>query len=561
MNQELQTYIGAQIPELATSLQKSIKDLSSVVVPYNDIVYWLSDFAVTANKTNFALSKTRPDFEQIKQQFIARLRQRDSWRDLIQAGVGETLLEFVAAVGDYGQTSILRAYQETSYDARLTSSVYTITRFLGVHIDRKIPAETIVNLYGEDGDELHNLPIPSFSQFQINGIPFFNRETIVFNNNTVDTPLEVKLYQGQITVEFFTSYGTPFQTLEIGNNDYKVADEDVYCFVNDRDTFKRTTEGLWHYEESDKVFFEQTTPNGNVEILFGNSVYGAIPGINETITFIYALTEGDAANSTTPNQQVDLVDLNTSVPDRIKNADPEKLDAILTETVTKVRGVTKTPIYNGGSEKTKDFYATLGPGIRASNKRMVTRPDHRAQAMRFPNIADVLLQGQRELARYKIGWTNVCGVTAIKKDGTLLTDDEWKAYEEYLISLEIWRVDFKRLDPEPVYIDFSGDIYCTQSSDLTNIKTFIESNVREFFRPKLGIIGKSVFENDAETLYKFEYGNSRVDYVQNVKPTQDNILRKYGFSPQYPVLRNYNCNAFYSTRSYPSVSPKVIGTV
>lgn len=557
---DLQVFISAEIPDLATALQANILADKGVTVDYSSLVQYLSQYVVDTREAYLELSKIKPSFESIKGQLQAYLRQKDSWRDLIQAGVGETLLEFIAAIGDYGQTSIQRAYQEGSFDARLTSSVYTLTRFLGVHIDRKIPAQVNVALWEDPDHPLSGVAIPSLSQWSVNGLPFFNRDPIVLNGNTADNPYNVTLYQGQIQVETFLSTGTPFQVMEIGFNDYRVADKDVYCFIDNNTEYQRIIDGLWHYEKDDLVFAEDTTGNGNVEITFGNSVYGKTPGINSLISFVYALTDGSAQNTTAKDLVVALVDTNDTVPDRIKTSTSnELLDA--KNNLRTLIGITTSAIFNGSDEKSKEFYAAIAPGIRAANERTVTRPDHRALGMDFPNVADVLFQGQKELNPRKTAWTNVVGVTVLKNDGTLFTDDEWFSYVDYLTNLEIGRVEFFRIDPQPVYFDFYGDVYCTQKTDLVNIKSFIQANVAEFFRPKIGIIGRSVYENDAETLYKFRYASMEVDYVQNVTPNTDTILNRNGFTPQYPVLRSFDCKTYYSVRSYNSLTPKIIGTV
>jgi hypothetical protein len=560
MSNDLQVVINAEIPDLALALQAKIANTSNITIDYSLLVQFLSDFVVANKELNLELNRIKPSFESIKSQMQAYLRQKDSWRDLIQAGVGETLLEFIAAIGDYGQTSIQRAYQETSLDARLTSSIYTITRFLGVHVDRKIPSQVNVSLWEDPEKPLSGIAIPSLSQWSVNGTAFFNRDPIVINGETQDNPYVATLYQGQIQVETFLSTGTPFQVMELGFNDYRVADQDVYCFMDNNVVYERVIDGLWHYDKNDLVFQEDTTGNGNVEVTFGNSLYGKIPEINSIIAFVYALTEGSATNTTDTNLDVNLIDTNDVVTDRIKaNTSNALIDA--KNLLRSIQGTTTSAIFNGADEKSKEFYSALAPGIRAAGKRVVTRPDHRALGMDFPNVADVLFQGQRELNPKKTAWTNIVGVTVLKNDGTVFTADEWNSYVEYLTTLEIWRAQFIRIDPVPVYFDFYGDVYCTQQTDLVNIKSFIQSNVAEFFRPKLGIIGKSVFENDAETLYKFEYANMKVDYVQNVTPTTDKILTKIGFTPQYPVLRTFDCKTYYSTRSYNSITPKILGTI
>ena len=551
-NTDLQVYINADIPELASSIKTRLKEDKNVDIEFNVLVQYLSDFVVDTRETYLELSKISPSFESIKGQMIAKLRQKPSWSILLQAGVGETLLEFIAAIGDYGQTSIQRAYEETSLDARLTSSIYTITRFLGVHIDRKVPATVNVNLWEDLDTPLLGAAIPSLSQWAINGVPFFNRTPIILNGATEDNPLAATLYQGRIQVESFVSTGSPFQYMEIGFNDYTVADKDVYCYINNNIEYKGITDGIWHYNKNDMVFSSQTTGNGNVEITFGNSVYGKIPSVNSLIAFVYALTDGEASNTSNTNLTVELIDTNDYVPDRIKtDTTNDLLDA--KNKLRTIQGATTSAIFDGGDEKTKEFYAAVAPGIRASGGRAVTRPDHRALGLDFPKVVDVLFQGQKELNPTRPSFMNIVGVTVLTNSGLPLTNTEWLDYLNYLESIEIWRANVMRIDPTPVYFDVYGDIYCTKGSDLTNVSPYVEYNVNQFFTPQLGSLGRSVFETDAESMLKFKYGNMTVDYVQNVKPDYDTILTK----TQFPMLRSFDCTVHYSPRNYSSVPPKV----
>lgn len=554
METSLKSYISTDIPPFAEALQKRIFEESSIQIDVAKLTQYISDYEALTEQSRLELSKTRPDFESIKSQFMAHLRQKDSWRDLIQAGVGETLLEFVAAIGDYGQTSILRAYQETTFDARLTSSVYTLTRSLGVHIERKQPASVPVYLYGDEPSSLGDYAIPSLSQFEVGGVPFFNRETIIFNNNTIENPLEVTLYQGSVRIETFLSSGTPYQSVEIGENDYRVSDKDVYCYLDETEKYKGITDGLWHYTKSDKIFYSNTTPQGNVEILFGNSVNGKIPEIDKIICFIYVLTDGAAANSTQVNQTVSLVDINTSVPDKIRNSNADVVDATIAALRANVIGTTTGPVFNGEDERDKEFYAALAPSIRASGNRAVTRPDHYALGLSFPNIADVYFQGQKELGRYDRNLINVVGVTVLTKNGLPFTDAEWEAYTDYLETIEIHRVNYLRIDPDPVVINVAGDVYCTRDSNKTNVGSFLNYQLVDFFKLQRGSLGKSIYSNDIQDILKFNYNDMHVDYAINVFPQIDYVLTR----TQYPVLGTVDISVNYSDRSYRSVPPRIL---
>lgn len=555
MSQTFRPYIGAEIPPLAEDLRARLLSEMDVEVAFEVLAAWLSDFAETVYKENLKLSRTRPDFENIKQQFITKLRQSNAWKDIIPAGGGETLLEFIAAIGDYGQTSILRAYDENAYDsARLTSGIYRITRTLGVHIDRRLPAQVQVSLWGSN---IGDLAIPSLSQFTVGGISFFNRDTIQFDDNTESNPKIVTLYQGEITTASYTSNGAPFQSFEVGFNDYSISNEDIFCFTDDPNiNYTRILDGPWHYRNGERIFWENTTPNGNVEILLGNGIYGAIPPLGSTLNFVYARNEGATVNTTSLNLPVDLISVNTVVPDRIRQSTPEQEDEIIDTLLSIVGGISISPIKYGDFEKDKEFYRHVGPSIRAANKKMVTRPDHYALGLGFPGVVDVYFQGQRELGRTNRNYINVVGVTVLKRDGTIMSAVEWADYVKYLEEREIWRVNYIRIDPEPVPLNVKGIVYVTRDSDKTNVGSFLKFRLAEFFKIQRGSLGRSVYRNDIEDIMKFKYGSMNVDYAQVINPKIDTILTKL----QYPVLGTPEITVEYSDRSFNIIPPRIVGS-
>ena len=176
-------YLSARIPLLAADILAHLRTKFGNLntISHDEIMLWLHEYASSIESKPVDLAFVRPDYESIKQQLQSRLIEKGSWKDLIQAGVGETLLEFIASIGAFSQLSIQRSLQESMLDtARLTSSVYTIARMLGVHINRKTPAKVEVTLTG-DGTYMQ---IPRYSQFEIAGVPYFNRTAITMTDRT-----------------------------------------------------------------------------------------------------------------------------------------------------------------------------------------------------------------------------------------------------------------------------------------------------------------------------------------------------------------------------------------
>ena len=81
-----------------------------------------------------SLSTVNPDFADLVVQFQAKLASVDAWRDLLTTATGQTLIEFIAGVGELDQYAIERIFQEMFTEtARLDSSIYGITKMLYYH--------------------------------------------------------------------------------------------------------------------------------------------------------------------------------------------------------------------------------------------------------------------------------------------------------------------------------------------------------------------------------------------------------------------------------------------
>ena len=556
MTVTLQPYIGAEIPTLTDSLRASVKQKYGQDIPFEVMAAWLSAFVDSHQKEHFTLSRTRPDFEGIKIQFIARVRQTKGWKDVIQAGWAQTLAEFFAAIGDYGQNSIMRAYQESGIDARLSSSIYMQMRSLGVHIDRVKPAQVQVSLFG---DGLAAQTIPELSSFSIGQDTFFNREPIQFNyNTTAETALSVTLWQGAIQTEACISRGVPFQYFEIGDENSNISNSDLYCFTATGEPYQDVQDGLWGYAPEAAVFYSNMTPSGNVEILFGNNVYGKIPDIDTVLYVMYAESRGSDANNAQINQVVSLNDINENVPHRIRNTATQTISDQIEFLTTAVQGVTTSAVMNGEALKDKEFYRAVGPAIRASKGRMVNRQDHYAQGLRYPKLVDIRFQGQKEYAPHDRRFTNVIHVTPLLDSGLPMTDAEWAMFVDYLTNISIWGrgIEYIKINATPRYFDVAGDVYMTKDSSLANVESYLRYTFSDFFRIQRGSLGRSVYGSDLESRFKFKYADMNVDFVQNIKPSacEDTIL---GIT-EYPVLRSFTPKVFLSGRDAKFAPPREV---
>ena len=140
------------------------------------------------------LSTVKPDFDSILLQLQLYLQAKGTWSDLYTSGTGETLMEMMAAVGTLNQFAIESAAREgTLTTAVRDSSIYAITRMLGVRIHRKSPSGVSVKLTRKDSTFADS--IATFTQFDINGAGFFNRNPLMFVQGSLQAA--ERLFYGQ----------------------------------------------------------------------------------------------------------------------------------------------------------------------------------------------------------------------------------------------------------------------------------------------------------------------------------------------------------------------------
>ena len=539
----IQPYVSAPTVDLANFIFKALKDMpSNYTLAYQDLISIISNFSQTNDVVTLQLSDVRPDFESIKQQFQSELSKRDSWKDIIQSGGGATVLDFISSVGAYGQSGIFNALQEANLDtAVLTSSIYSIMRMLGVHIRRKIPAKVTVKLYNSS-----TIPIvvPTLTQFIVGDKSFFNRLSIIIPSGS--EPIEADLYQGTVSYDAIISNGYPYQRFELGENQFDVSDQDVYAFQINGTTWTSITDGLYNYGPTDKVFYSQSTPEGNVEILLGNNIYGKIPPTGEILAFTFVTTDGDISNSSTINGFVNISGFNPYVPDRTQLSTDESTQTQMDLIKSSITGESITIIDGGAAAKDKNHYQAVGPFLSSGKKGMIRKSEHYAVGLEFPGISDVLFRNQKDVAPYNRNLINVVYVTPLMTNSVPMTATQWNDFVAFLNTRQIWRVDWVLIQPNAVLIDVEANIYCNKNSDITNIGTFAEFNVKRKLSIQRGSLGRSLLKSDFDSMLKLNYKNLQVDYYDLINP----VSSFYVNNTDYILLNSLKINPYYSTRNY-----------
>ena len=461
------------------------------------------------------LSTVKPNFEQINSQLQAYVSNKASWLSLSKSSTGTLLLDVISMVGEYDQYSIMAALRETNLDTpHLPESIYTNCRFLGVRLERKVPAGCQVTLQNSDLG-LTFLEIPAFSQFEIEGTKYFNRESILFNNPGVIQT--VYLYQGEIKTATFTATGLDYQTYKLEETDpWSISNNDIKCWVGDVE-FTRSLEPVFQFGMGDTKFYENSLPDGNVECKFGTSIYGIAPTSGETITFKYAVTAGLEGNNSISDLKVTCSDYSSVV------------------------GETLTNSYGGGNQPSVKYYQLLGPASGASNGRGINREDFKALVAKYPKVKDCQVYGQAEIAPNNKSWMNVVGLMLLTEDD--FSQSDFNNLVTYLKANSIFGFQYKWYKPEPVYVAIKVTCYMKTGSNLTVAQQTITEALKSYTDPQLGSLGKSLYASDVEDII-FAAQPTQTDYIVKETPQIDYVINQN----QYIVVTDLDVKVEYSDR-------------
>ena len=142
------------------------------------------------------------------------------------------------------------------------------------------------------------------------------------------------------------------------------------------------------------------------------------------------------------------------------------------------------------------------------------------------------------------------------RGGRRMTDLEWEDFMQYLDNYAIWRLDWVHVPPIQVDVDINAHLYCTLDSNLANVESLAEYNIRQRYGLRRGILGYPLIVSDTMDCLKLNYRGLKVDYIDTLTPQVDLIPQKTHFIN----LRNINITAEYSNRNYlPYSFPVTIG--
>ncbi len=437
---------------------------------------------------SLTLSQTKPDFESLVIQLQLFLNSRATWSDLLTSSMGQTLIEMMAATGAFNQFAVEMAARESFLSQAVrASSIYAIVRMLGVRISRKTPASVDVTLT-RTGDLTFALVVRRYTQFTVDGRPFFNRVSATFAPGAAEAA-PMRLYEGSIRTQTIAADSSTFREIYL----------DVVLVnptTNVSELWTPIVEGIWTAEAIDRVYYDSTAGSGDVVLAFGDGHSGFLPALGNNIVVTYAITEGSVGNVGGSGLEVALA------------------------TNASIKGITTSQITGGADEKTPEYYKSTASHIYKARNRAVTPIDYKAIASSYPGVASVTIQAQKDVAPGDLRWMNVVRMCVLPQNSDAFNDSEWDAFLTWFDRKAHAAVDIQKYNPNKIVSDVEVILFLFPAALPTEIVPVVEANIQALFAKGKNTLGRRVAVADIEKACRVDL----VDYFKIVTPKDDLVL-------------------------------------
>ena len=584
------------VPGESTVVDNEIKEVANLIIYYvttmRNVNDALADVLGATNTDQPYSLVVEPNWYQLAAQFQSFLATRGTWTDTYAGGIGQTISELVASSTMMLLNGIGVAQIESfSSIARRSSSVYAGMEMMGVRIPRKTPAAvettltqtvleqivfnniqlissefivedagTPVDLVQEwvtvtkDGTTLEygtgvgkysisgsiitfdesaiglffsitvnfipdTLEIPKYSLFSVAGNKFFNREPIIFQPN--QETISHTLYEGEPKTYEETAVTTGFQVIKLPETDFTVSEKDVLVRTIENGVttnWSLAEVGLWD-SGNIKVYVDRTTGLGAAEVIIGNGTYGAKPLQGDVIYVDYVVCSGSVANRNDIGLRVTGVDYPT------------------------LRGTSTSKVSSGVDEKSVDVYRVVGTDILDSRSTIIRHKDYVAHVLNWPNVADVVIKAQKDIAPNDMRWMNTLRFCILPTTSERFSDNEWTDLTNYLDDNAHTALMWVRADPVALNININLTIYIFDYVVAQEVKEPIRNAVSAVFNRVPGTLGKTVSISDVIVAAKV----SGVDWIEiTINGDSRDIQMPDAYT--YAVLTNIDLNIAISQR-------------
>lgn len=476
------------------------------------------------------ISKVQPDFQHLFNALRAKLQSKQSWIDVLPTSVGTTILDTFAGSAVSNQYYLDVNLREAFLPLAVRdSSIFSGTRMLGVNISRKVSAsfEAQLSNYG-----LTTKFVSPLSVFDVGGMKAFTRgQYTIPPGHTISN---VNLYIGEPNEKVFqlnTISNLKLKEFVLGVPGFVVSSNDLLVFTRNINNgtivqWEKTDKALFEHTAADYVYFESTTRDGDVSLLFGDGQFGRELSTDEELVVQYVITNGSEGNKGLPGLKVRNI------------------------TYTDIQGTTSTAINGGADEKSAFYYKMFAPHMHRTKRRAISKSDIRSIIMDYPGIADVSIFGQRDIAPNDPRWKNMIRLCVLPEN----EDDfgganpnpnsaQWQQLIDTIQPKLHSLVEIQNWNPKKLFVRIVLRIALLPSASEGEIQIAATEAILKLFQKKPGILGRRLAESDISAAIRKIVG---VDYVIVDSPTQE---IEPSDASEYVVLEGIpDISTFYSER-------------
>jgi hypothetical protein len=448
-------------------------------------------------------------FNQHVAAILQDFQKQYAWLDKEKSSIGVFLVDALAGISEVGQTHLMFAMREAFLQkARRESSILAGVKFLGIEISRKSGSAVVAQLRNNSDNAV---TINAFSQFSVGQKPFYNPNGAILQPRSI---LNLFLKQGEVKIKTvdLSSLDLVFPVINLDVPEHIVSNEDIQINTisnNIRTQWYKHSDSLYELNSSDRKYMETTTEKGDVSFLFGNGEFGTKLPDKGILEIRYIITQGSNGNIGSPGAVVNY-NVNNSI-----------------------NGVTVEGAVGGSDQKNADFYKFYGSRLFESRGNLIKPSDWEALA-EYPDIADIVPQGQKDLAPDDPSYMNVVRLCVLPINSSNWgganpnpTSGQWTRFLKYVKERSGRHLTIIPHNPEKILVDISIEVYVYEDQNTEMLKTEILEDINKFFARRTGILGRALIpSSDLDRVARRTLDNKireGVDYIKILSPTVDII--------------------------------------
>lgn len=455
------------------------------------------------------ISKVTPDFQLLYNELQRKLERKKTWVDMLPTSVGTTLLDMFAGSHVSNQFYIDTSFREAFLPTAVRdSSIFAGTRMLGIQIARKTCASCVAEVTNHSSNTKYIAP---YSMFDLSGRTFFTRSQYVIAPG--DTISNVSLYSGEVEEQRFdlSAYrDLALREFMLDQPGFVVSAQDLLVYTENRDTgdiqiWSTTDNAIFEHTGMDAVYFDSTTRDGDVSLMFGDGENGMLLDPDSDLVVRYVRTNGTADNNGLPG-----ITLRSSHDSELKG-----------ETITSIAG--------GSDEKSALYYKMFAPSLFRTKRRAISGPDIRGTALtQYSGIADCSPLGQRDVAPDDPRYMNLLRLCVLPETSDTFgganpnpKSSQWKQFLDWIEPRLHHAYDIQPWNPTKVYVKVRIRVAILPSVMDGEIRLVAQENILKLFQKKPGLLGRRLSKTDLTGAVKKIEG---VDYAVLVSPQEDILM-------------------------------------